>query len=327
MGATGEEFKDMHRRVLAAIVAATFIVTVGMVASVAQAAPASRSTLAGSAPNWARSAPRLGHANPSAVVGFRVYLGWQGGGAAAALARAVSDPKSASYGQYLTPAQFRQRFAPTQAQVGAVQSWLRTSGFTIDHIPANHHYVAAHGTVAQVESAFATRLDRYSVNGIVVRSPVSDVSVPASLAHSVSGVVGLDDSAVFVHTNRVGRDAPPSAGFRNSPPLSAFWAQFVSPYAYPAGFTSLSVPATAPWSIRGHTPGQIKSAYGISNAYDGTGQTVAIIDAYASPTIRQDVNRWSMRRGLPPMGENQLVEVVAPGTYRRPQNPAQDPQG
>ena len=73
------------------------------------------------------------------MVGFRVYLGWQGGDAAAALARAVSDPKSPSYRQYVTPAEFRRQFAPTQGGVGAVQSWLRTSGFTIDYTPTNNH--------------------------------------------------------------------------------------------------------------------------------------------------------------------------------------------
>ena len=127
--------------------------------------------------------------------------------------------------------------------------------------------------------------------------------------------------------NVIDKNAPPTAGFRNAPPLSDFWAQFVSPYAYPTGFTDVSPPPTAPWTIRGHTPAQIKGAYGISPAYDGTGQTVAIIDAYASPTILQDVNHWSINRGLPTMTPSQLVQVVPPGIYRRPQNPGQDPQG
>jgi len=86
-------------------------------------------------------------------------------------------------------------------------------------------------------------------------------------------------------------------------------------------------PATAPWSIRGHTPADIKSAYGISGAYDGAGQTVAVIDAYASPTIVQDVNQWSANRGLPTLKANQFTQIVAPGTFNRPQNPKQDPQG
>ena len=131
-----------------------------------------------------------------------------------------------------------------------------------------------------------------------------------------------------MQTNHVvDKDAPPSAGFRNAPPLSSFWAELVSPYAYPIGFTAVTSPPTAPWAVRGNTPAQIKSAYGIDGTYDGSGQTVAIIDAYASPTILDDVNRWSLNRGLPTMDAHQLVQVVAPGTFRRPQNPRQDPQG
>jgi subtilase family serine protease len=318
----------MFRRVVPVVAAATFAAALGTAVPASNAAPPSRSTLPGSAPQWARSSDRVGRADPSAPLGFRVYLGWQGGDTAAALARAVSDPGSPSYRQYLTASEFRQRFAPAQGDVQAVQSWLRSSGFTIDYTPTNNHYVAAHGTVAQAESAFSTELDLYSVKGATVRAPVADVSVPATLAGSITGVFGLDESAVFVQTNHVvDKNAPPSPGFRNAPPLSAFWAQFVSPYAYPAGFTSVTSPATAPWSIRGHTPADIKSAYGISGAYDGAGQTVAVIDAYASPTIVQDVNQWSANRGLPTLKANQFTQVVAPGTFNRPQNPKQDPQG
>src|SRR5262249_44709213 len=65
-----------------------------------------------------------------------------------------------------------------------------------------------------------------------------------------------------------------------------------------------------------------------TNALDGAGQTVAIIDAYASPTIVQDVNQWSVNRGLPPLASNQFTQVVAPGTYRHPERgQKQDPQG
>lgn len=319
----------MRHPLMGALAAATIAVTFGTVSGeVIQAAPSGRTTLSGSAPSWARAGNRVSAADPSSVVGFRVYLGWQGGDAASAYARSVSDPANASYGHYMTPIQFRKAFAPSQGQVGSVQSWLRTSGFTLDYTPGNNHYVAAHGTVAQVQSAFATQLNVYSVNGQSVRSPQGDVSVPNAVGGVVTGVVGLDDSAEFVQTNHVvDKQAPPSAGFRNSPPLSDYWAQLVSPYAYPTGFTSLSSPATAPWAIRGHTPAQIKSAYGIGGGLDGTGQTVAVIDAYASPTILQDVNRWSTNRGVPVMNPGQLVQVVAPGTFRRPQNPKQDPQG
>jgi subtilase family serine protease len=289
-----------------------------------QASSSDRSTLRGSAPSWANSHNQAGTAAAGDPVGFRVYLGWKNGAEAAA--RAVSDPHSNSYGHYLTATQFRQQFAPSQAQVGAVQSWLRSQGFTIDYTPQNNHYVAAEGTVAQANTAFGTTLRLYNVRGKTVRSPDGDVSIPNSIAGVVTGVLGLDDSSVFVRPD-ARPQAPPSPGFRNAPPLSSFWAELVSPYAYPAGFNDVTDPPTAPWSVRGHTPAQIKGAYNISDAYDGAGQTVAIIDAYASPTILSDVNQWSVNRGLPTMSGTQFQQVVAPGTYHRPQNPAQDPQG
>jgi subtilase family serine protease len=307
---------------VAALCAAALSVT-----SAGATPPAQGTTLHGSAPAWANSSHFVASADPSGNVGFRVYLGWRNPAGADALAKAVSDPRSASYGQYVTPAAFRKQFAPSQAQVGAVQSWLRSQGFTVDYTPTNNHYVAAEGTVGQAEAAFDASFGVYSVNGSDVRSPSADVSVPSSLADVVTAVVGLDDSAQFVQPdNAADRNAPPSAGFRNAPPLPDSWAQLLSPYQFPAGYTQLPL-ASVPWTVKGYTPQQIKGAYGISSTYDGAGQTVAIIDAYASPTILDDVNHWSTNRGLPTMTPGQLQQVVAPGTYRRPNNPRQDPSG
>jgi subtilase family serine protease len=317
----------MHRHVLrgGAVMAACASLLATGVASARAAA--NRTTLRGSAPAWADGKHLAGPADRASAVQFRVYLDWQDADAAAAYARAVSDPRSSSYKKFLTPGQFRSRFAPSASQVGSVRTWLAQQGFDVTYTPSNNHYVAAEGSVAQADSAFATTIKTYAVNGKHVRSPSGDVSIPSSLAGVVSGVVGLDDSATFVGPDAVADgNAPPSEGFRNAPPLSDYWAQLLSPYAFPSGFTALSLPSV-PWTVRGYTPQQIKSAYQIPTTLDGRGQTVAIIDAYASPTILQDVNTWSTRRGLPTMSPSQLTQVVAPGTYRRPQNPKQDPQG
>jgi subtilase family serine protease len=288
----------------------------------AGAAPSARSTLPGSVPSWATAHNRVRAADPGADVGFRVYLGWRDAAAAAALARAVSTPGSSSYGQYLTAAQFRARFAPSQSQVGAVQSWLRSQGFSVRYTPQNNHYVSAEGTVAQAAAAFGVSFGMYKVDGLTVRSPSSNVSVPTSLSGVVSGVVGLDDSAQFVHTNHVSGDAPPSPAFVNAPPCSTYWGQKQA-----TGVTNPYGAGTLPYAPCGYTPQQVKGGYGIAG-YDGAGQTVAIIDAYASPTIVQDTNQWSVNRGLPTLGANQLTQVVAPGTYRHPEaGLRQDPQG
>ena len=292
----------------------------------AQAAPSDRAVLSGSTPDWANSQNFVANADPGTDVGFRVYLGWNNPDAVAALATAVSDPASASYGHYLTPTQFRKQFAPAATDVAHVQNWLRSQGLTVTYTPKNGHYIAAEGSVAQLQAAFAVSFGTYKVHGLVVRAPTSDVSIPSSLANIIHGVVGLDESYQFVQADhKVDANAPPSAGFRNAPPLSTSWAQQLSNYAFPAGFGSAGLSSVS-WTVKGYTPDQIKGAYGISG-YDGTGQTVAIIDAYASPTILQDVNQWSKNRDLPTMNPSQLVQVVPPGVYKRPQNPRQDPQG
>src|SRR5438552_55852 len=279
----------------------------------AQAANSSRSTLVGSAPTWANSKNYQSAANPTIDVGFRVYLGWNNPSAVEALAQAVSDPKSPSYGQYLTPQQFRQQFAPSQSQVGAVQSWLKSQGFSVEYTPLNNHYVSAEGTVAQAQAAFGTSFGVYSVGGLSLRSPSADVTIPNSLANIVTGVLGLDDSVQFVHTDSTVGDAPPPAAFVSAHPCSSYWGQMQA-----VGFTNPYGAGTLPFAPCGYTPQQIKGAYGISG-YDGSGQTVAIIDAYAAPTIVQDTNQRSINRGLPTLTANQLVQAVAPGTYNHPE--------
>ena len=301
---------------------------------IALAAPSARSTLKGSKPSWANPGNKVGAANASDKLGFRVYLGWNNPSGAEALARAVSDPKSKSYRHYLTPDQFRNQFAPTANQVAQVQSWLTSQGFTLVYTPKNNHYVSAQGSVGQAQAAFGVSFGMYKVKalGFSLRSPSADVSIPSSLAGLVSGVAGLDQSYEFVRPAHLmdGPNAPPSPGFRNSPPLSAFYGQLLSPYQFPAGFTANPLGlASVPWTIKGHVPADVKGAYGISG-YDGTGQTVAIIDAYASPTILFDANTWSTNRGIPQFGAaggGTLTQVAAPGTYNVPQNPRQDPQG
>ncbi len=311
-------------RILLALSVLALIVSlnVSFVGRFVQATNSGRSTLVGSAPIWANSKNYQSAANPTIDVGFRVYLGWNNPSAVEALAQAVSDPKSPSYGQYLTPQQFRQQFAPSQSQVGAVQSWLKTQGFSVEYTPMNNHYVSAEGTVAQAQSAFGTSFGIYSVGGLSLRSPSTDVTIPNSLANIVTGVLGLDDSVQFVHMDNTVGDAPPPPAFVSAHPCSSYWGQLQA-----VGFTNPYGPGTLPFAPCGYTPQQIKGAYGISG-YDGSGQTVAIIDAYAAPTIVQDTNQWSTNRGLPTLTANQLVQVVAPGTYNHPEKGLfQDPQG
>ncbi len=287
------------------------------------ATPAGRTAVHGSSVSWAKSASLRSHASPLETVHFQVYLGWRDAAEAEALAQAVSDLSGGSYGHYLSPSQFRARFAPSEAELTAVRAWLTSQGFEISDIPSNHLYVGAAGTVAQAENAFGVKLNEYRVRGLTLRAPATALTVPSSLAGVVSGVVGLDESGAFIHPLGVKDIEPPPAGYRNAQPWSNFWGQKLAT-TLPQGYGRY-----LPYAVRGYTPAQLRGAYGVDQAIkhgnDGRGVTVAIIDAYAAPTIEYDVNRYSRDNGLPTMRRGQFKQVWAPGLVHSP--PVGDEQG
>jgi subtilase family serine protease len=289
--------------------------------------------LTGSVPSWATTSSKVGEASGSDNVGFRVYLGWRNWAGAESLATAVSTPGSGQYGRFLTPAQFRAQFAPSRSEVSAVQRWLRKAGFDVGITPGNNRYVQAEGTVAQASAAFGAKFGLYKVRGKTLRSPESEVSVPAALPSSITAVVGLDESTAMIAPHASSRSAKPSPAFVPAPPCSAYWNQKNTAITRtPAGNrVPIAFGHPNPWLVCGHTPAQLRRAYGVASAVangtDGTGQTVAIIDAYASPTIVRDVNEYSARHGLPKLTSATFTRVIPPGGFKRPQKPRQDPRG
>ena len=308
--------------------------------STASGGGSNSAAIPGTVPPWASSSAAKGAAASTDAVAFRIYLGLRDQAKAEALAQAVTDPRSSSFGKFLTPGQFQSQFAPSQKDVNAVKDWLESQGFDVNYVPSNNHYVSAEGTVAQVESAFATKLNLYSAQGQILRAPSTELMVPSSIAGAVAGVIGIDQSTDLVQTMAEKPNAPPSPGFRNAPPCSTYWDEkntANTPVTDPVKgvttpvFLPSYIGASTPFAPCGYAGAQLQHAYGvksyIDSGKDGRGVTVAVIDAYASPTIVQDANTYFSRHGLPTFTGGQFTQVAPPGVYGRPQNPAQDPQG
>src|SRR5689334_3856281 len=68
--------------------------------------------------------------------------------------RSVQTRGSSNYGRFLTPRQFRSRYAPTSSDAAAVVGYLRNQGFSNISVQPNRLYVTAVGTAARAESAF-----------------------------------------------------------------------------------------------------------------------------------------------------------------------------
>jgi subtilase family serine protease len=302
-----------------------------MAAALPAAAADGPSAIPQSHPQWATPQSKVADVAANSAVTFRVYLKTRNEAGAEAVAKAVSDPTSAAYGQYLSPAQVRAQFAPTRSQVDSVRGWLNSSGFAIDSVPSNNAFVEATGTAAQIDSAFNVHLGKYQVKGQTLRAPDTNLSIPAQLTSVVLGTVGVDQSENLLKPDLVGgpTDAgtssatsanqvtpgvvPPPAGFRNARPCSQFFGQQID--TTDPTFNGKQLP----YAPCGYVPSQLRGAYGIDKTVaagiDGRGVTVAIVDAFGSPNLFSDAAEYA-RRNDPahPLLASQFTQQVAPPT-------------
>jgi subtilase family serine protease len=292
-----------RRRTRTALVAAAALPLVaGALALGSQSATAdqpSRQLLAGTKPAWATAKADKGATPDSGKVTARVYLAGRNAKGLAAYAAAVSDPKSALYGHYLTAAQAQTRFGATKDQIAETIHWLSSSGLKVTS--SNEHYITVTGDVAAAEKAFGTQLHDYAKGGRTYHAPAATASAPASLNGAVLTVTGLDNAPKL---SRHDDTLPgPGAAFVNSGPFSSYFGSNVNttlPSAYGI---------QAPYAIKGYTGRQLRAAYG-AGGYTGKGVTVAITDAYASPTIAADAAQYASLHGDKPYKGGQLRQVL-----------------
>ncbi len=303
----------------------------------AQASNAHGRHVVGATPGWTAGARHLGRVSSSATQHLSVILNLRDEAGAEALATAVSTPGNAQYGKYVTAAQWRARFAPTDAQVKVVRDWLTSNGFRVVSMPANHRYLEVTAPASTTEKALATTLGLFDKGGKQVQAPTTSVSVPDSVASLVAGVTGLDTSALATPLTSTGNRAgspdttkqlaaraakpasssalpPPEAVFKNAGPCSTYYGQKKAtgvPQILKDRLTD--VPC-------GYTPSQLRGAYGLSasqsQGYDGRGATIAIVDAYASRWIYSDASTYAAKHDSShPLRSYQFSQNL-PASYR-----------
>jgi subtilase family serine protease len=287
------------------------VVTAGTVALAAAPAASAhttnRTTFAGSAaPRQARS-HEVGAVARNSSITFDMVLKLRDANGAQSLLRAISTPGSKEFRHFLTAAQWEARFSPTRASVRQVQRWLRGEGFRLGAVAKDRITVSASGTAGQVESAFRTSLGRYRLAGHVVRLASRNLSVPRSLAASVSGVMGVNETfatppsqvaRVLAGTRSAARSGsggsfpPPPGAFETAGPCSYYYGQHKTTLkpAFGNGYAR-----TEPWQVCGYRPQQFRSGYGLTSSQTGAGTTVAITDAYASGTQPADATTYFKR--------------------------------
>ncbi|MFF3708586.1 S53 family peptidase [Streptomyces phaeochromogenes] len=277
----------------------------GIPAAHASTDPDGRDTLQGTKPLWATAQADKGATADASRVSARVYLAGQDAAGLSAYAKAVSDPSSASYGKYLSAGQAEARFGATKAQVAEVTAWLKSAGLTVTD--TTRHYLAVTGEVADAEKAFGTQLHNYAKGKKTYRAPSKTASAPAGLNGAVLTVTGLDNAPH--KANHSDTLPPPDAVFHNAGPFSSYYGSKTATTLPKAYGTKI------PYAVKGYTGKQLRAAYGAGRA-TGKGVTVAITDAYASPTIAADAATYAAKHGDAAYGGGQLSQVL-PTQYTR----------
>ncbi len=271
-----------------------------------------RAVVAGTHPSWALPQARVDAVDTSQQREIRIALGLRDPSGARQLAQAVSTPGSPQYGQFITAQEFADRYGPTAETVSRVQDWLRGQGLALGEVAGNRHFVAARGTVAQLQVVFGVRLATYRKGPLTLAAPESDVSVPRSVRPAITAVLGLDDSdRAATATAHPDQGVTPADTPRLAAPdqyCSRYWGEHSNrdvPQKYGNGRQSNR--------LCGYTAGQTRAIYGLGAGQTGAGQTIAATGLYASRTIVEDTQRWAREAGAPPLAPGQYENRLPPG--------------
>ena len=137
-----------------------------------------------------------------------------------------------AYRQWLTPAQFADRFANSASDVSAIAAWLAQQGFSVAPLPAGRGWIEFSGTAAQVEQAFGAAVHGYSTASGPRYALTSGISVPAVVVPLVRGLVSLDGalSAPALTTPQAVATAPSAlAGISSPGQAEALTPQLLAP--------------------------------------------------------------------------------------------------
>ena len=278
----------------------------------------------------------LGPVDPSTVIEVSVWLNPHNKAELDALAKDLYNKSSPNYRHWLTKAELASRFAPTAAEAKTVQDFFTSNKLAVVKVGPDNFYVRGRGTVAAVSSAFHVSLNNYEFNGKTVRSNADDPYVTGAAAPLVGAVYGLDSNE-FAHplvskNVLTGKKGKPASVNLSKGTLASGGGTTPSPFnvtcftgtrsevfstggSLPIGGYTGNGYTESPYGC-GYTPAEIQTAYNLTGLYkegfDGTGQTIVILDWCGSPTIAADANAFSTQFGLPALTSSNFSIIYTP---------------
>ncbi|MGC1130235.1 MAG: S53 family peptidase [Candidatus Acidiferrales bacterium] len=289
-------------------------------------------------PAFVRTARDMGAANSEAPMRVRVWLKLHNASSLDALVRQQYQEGSPKYHQWLTKGELTANFAPTADDAATVEKYLTGRNLAIANQSTNHLYVDAEGKLGDVQAAFGVQIHNFMVAGKMRRANTADPTIEDAAGGLVAAISGLADTEFEPHVRRpvdANGDAYPFiplAQAKATPDGLFFSAGCFRPAEAKIFMTSGALPKAAYFGNRygaditntvlgtlppcGYAPSELQTAYKLKGLYSagltGAGQTIAIVDAYGSPTIAQDAELFSQVYGLPDLTPSNFQIVGTP---------------
>jgi len=297
------------------VVVLLMTVVVLIVAGASGQAAQSSPTKLGRAPSLPPGSSAVGALPEATAVNALVTLRPRDPAALAAYADAVSTPGSGVYHQYLTVAQFAQRFGPTSAQIAAVRASLAAHGLAPGQPAADGLSIPVTASAGSLARAFSTSFERYRLaGGATGFANTSAPSVPTGVAGLVQGVVGLSSLAVQRPLGLRSSRSPATA-WNDGGALNAGGAARAADVATADETAPCSAAHKVSASDGSYTADQIASAYGLSSLHSagdaGSGTTVALFEL--EPYSPTDVSAYRACYGTTTSVTNESVDGGATG--------------
>ena len=239
--------------------------------SIASPAAAAGPVRIGSAPAVPADAHTVSALAASTPMHITVTLQSQDAAGLAAFASEVSTPGSPLYRDYITPAEFAQRFGATPDAVQAVESSLQAHGLAPGPVSANSLSIPVTATAGQLSQAFSTSFARVALaSGKTAIVNQQAPSVDPGVAGDVQAVIGLNTLSTAKPLLVQAHAAAPAT------------APAVRSHVVTGGPQPCAAASSVGSMQGGFTADQIAAAYGFSGLYqsgdEGAGQTVAILE-------------------------------------------------
>jgi subtilase family serine protease len=274
----------------------------------------------------------LGRVDPSTEINITVHLNLSDKAAFDNAVDALYDPASPTFHKWMTNADLK-KYAPTEAQRSSVRQELEAHGLKILSTDRLGFMIRAHGTIANVESAFNTEIHQFEHNGLTFRANVRDIRLTGEAGNYVYSVAGIE-------SHQMRPLAVQAVNLRTQQPLpSVEIDKTVKAAGFPAGSTpnplsapeTLTMPGTNGVSasyggtvyllddslIADFLPNQLETALGLNEVYaagyDGSGETIALIEGYGYPTLEQDANTFATLGNLPPFTKSNFTMIYPEG--------------